>query len=106
MGGGKLNNPYWATWMGDDPLKKPRSYQSIKRYMLPPKEQLYHTIEDSYEMENLAQDSGYGEVKSMRSAALDTWMNSEGDPGAKVDTAEALKAARQMQHLHGKHENK
>ena len=105
MGGGKLKNPYWATWMGDDPMKKPNSYRNIKRYMLRPREQLYHTAEDPYEMENLAKDSGYGEVKASLSAALDAWMESEGDPGAAVDTVEALKAARQMEHLHGQHRN-
>ena len=105
MGGGKLNNPYWATWMGDDPMKKPNSYQNIKRYMLRPREQLYRTAEDPYEMENLSKDGGYGEVKASLSAALDAWMESEGDPGAAVDTVEALKAARQMEHLHGQHAN-
>ena len=105
MGGGKLNNPYWATWMGDDPMKKPDSYQNIKRYMLRPREQLYRTAEDPYEMENLSKDGGYGEVKASLSAALDAWMESEGDPGAAVDTVEALKAARQMEHLHGQHAN-
>ena len=105
MGGGKLNNPYWATWMGDDPMKKPNSYQNIKRYMLRPRQQLYHTAKDPYEMENLAKDGSYGEVKASLSAALDAWMESEGDPGAAVDTVEALKAARQMEHLHGQHAN-
>ncbi|MEM1441545.1 MAG: sulfatase, partial [Verrucomicrobiota bacterium] len=43
MGGGRLNNPYWATWMGDDPMKQPSTYQQIERYMRRPAEQLYHT---------------------------------------------------------------
>ena len=73
--------------------------------MLRPREQLYHTAEDPYEMENLAKGGGYGEVKASLSAALDNWMESEGDPGAAVDTVEALKAARQMEHLHGQHRN-
>ncbi|MEM9016932.1 MAG: sulfatase [Verrucomicrobiota bacterium] len=100
MGGGRLNNPYWATWMGDDPIKEPNTYEQIKRYMRRPPEQLYQTLEDPYEMENLAEDSGYGEIKAKLSAALDRWMNAEGDPGAAVDTAEALKAARRGEHLH------
>ena len=105
MGGGKLNNPYWATWLGDDPIKKPRSYQRVKRYMLRPNEQLYHTAEDSHEMQDLAQDNGYEEIKGTLSAALDAWLDSENDPGAAVDTVKALQAARKGEHLHGKHAN-
>lgn len=101
MGGGRLNNPYWAEWLGDDPMKKPNSYQNIKRYMRRPKEQLYHTIEDPYERENLAQDSGYAEIKSKLSAALEEWLKSEKDPGAPVDTIDALQASRKGEHLHG-----
>ncbi|MDF1850860.1 MAG: sulfatase [Verrucomicrobiales bacterium] len=101
MGGGRLNNPYWATWMGDDPMKKPNSYQKIKRYMSRPPVQLYHTLEDPYEQENLAGDDGYAEVKSRLAKALDDWMTAEADPGAKVDTVEALKASRQGEHLYG-----
>lgn len=102
MGGGRLNNPYWATWMGDDPIKEPNTYEQIKRYMRRPAEQLYHTLEDPHEMENLADDEGYAEIKSKLSAALDAWMDEEKDPGAPVDTPEALKAARQAKHLYGK----
>lgn len=105
MGGGRLNNPYWATWMGDDPMKQPNAYEAIKRYMSRPAEHLYDTAEDPYEMENLAGDEGYAEVKAKLSAALDAWMTAEGDPGAAVDTVEALKASREGEHLHGRFGN-
>ena len=101
MGGGRLNNPYWATWVGDDPMKKPETYGRIKRYMRRAGEQLYHTLEDTYEMRDLAGDDGYAEVKAGLSAALDDWMRAEGDPGADVDTVEALQASRKGKHLHG-----
>ena len=101
MGGGRLNNPYWATWVGDDPMTKPESYDRIKRYMSRPEEQLYHTVEDSYEMQNLAKDSGYEDTRSRLSKALDEWMKAESDPGAAVDTVEALKASRQGKHMYG-----
>ncbi len=101
MGGGKFNNPYWATWIGDDPIENPNSYARIKRYMLRPEEQLYHTLEDGYELENIAEDTGYGEIKARLSKALDQWMAGESDPGAAVDTVEALEASRKGKHLHG-----
>ena len=101
MGGGRLNNPYWATWMGADFMKKPETYDKIKRYMKRPAEQLYHTREEPYELNNIAGDSGYGEIKKKLSVALDKWIASQFDPGAAVDTVEALKAARKGEHLHG-----
>ena len=101
MGGGKLNNPYWATWVGDDPMEAPNSYDKIKRYMLRPEEQLYHTIEDGYELENKADDSKYEEIKARLSKSLNAWMAAESDPGAPVDTPEALKASRAGEHLYG-----
>ncbi|MDF1739240.1 MAG: sulfatase [Verrucomicrobiales bacterium] len=104
MGGGKLNNPYWATWVGDDPMANPESYDKIKRYMLRPEEQLYHTLEDGYEIENIAGDAGYDEIKARLSTALDAWLKAEGDPGAPVDTKESLEASRAGKHLYGKQE--
>lgn len=101
MGGGRLNNPYWATWVGADPLKKPRVYQLVKRYMSRPEEQLYLTEEDGYEMTNLAAQADHSEARARLSAELDRWMAQQNDPGAAVDTPQALKAARQGAHLHG-----
>jgi uncharacterized sulfatase len=101
MGGGRLNNPYWATWVGADPLKQPRIYQLVKRYMHRPAEELYLTAEDSYEMTNLAGEADHSEARARLSAELDRWMAEQKDPGAAVDTAEALQAARKGAHLHG-----
>lgn len=101
MGGGRLNNPYWATWVGANPLKQPEVYQRVKRYMRRPPEQLYLTADDPYEMTNLADDPDYADTKSRLSAALDAWMKAQSDPGAAVDTPAALEAARRGEHLYG-----
>ncbi|MEP3482684.1 MAG: sulfatase [Fuerstiella sp.] len=101
MGGGKLNNPYWATWVGADPLKNPDAYEKVKRYMSRPAEQLYATTKDPYEMTNLADVAFLAPTKEKLSAALDEWMKDQSDPGAPVDTAQALKASRRGEHLHG-----
>ena len=101
MGGGRLNNPYWASWMGADPLQQPDAYEHVKRYMRRPAEQLYHTAEDPYELTDLAGDLRHAEIKSRLSSALVDWMEEEADPGAAVDTVEALQAARRGQHLYG-----
>ncbi|MCA9217164.1 MAG: sulfatase, partial [Planctomycetales bacterium] len=101
MGGGRLNNPYWSTWLGADPVTKKSVYDRAKRYMLRPAEQLYKTSDDPYELTDVGGDPQYQEVKKRLSARLDQWMREQSDPGKAVDTVEALKAARSGKHLHG-----
>lgn len=102
MGGGHLNNPYWATWLGAG-HKQTRTYELLKRYMLRPPEQFYLTAEDPYELRDLAGDPAQGRTKAALSAELDRWMKSQGDPGADVDTDQALSASLEGRHLHGPH---
>ncbi|NOY96202.1 MAG: sulfatase-like hydrolase/transferase, partial [Chlorobi bacterium] len=98
-GDGGLDNPYWATWLYDTE-SAPYIYKLVKRYMRRPAEQLYHTTEDRYEMENLANDpSQAGRLAIMR-AELGRWMTGQGDPGSLLDTKEAIEAARQGRHLY------
>ncbi len=102
MGGGRLNNPYWATWVGADPMKpESGAYPLIKRYMSRPAEELYLTVEDPYELENLAGNPEYVAMKAKLSDELEIWMNAQNDPGKAVDTPAALKAARKGAHLYG-----
>jgi N-sulfoglucosamine sulfohydrolase len=101
MGGGRLNNPYWATWLGADPLKDRKTYTLVRRYMSRPPEQLYLTAEDPYELNNLATDQAHAQSKTTLSTALDDWMIDQSDPGPPVDTPKALEAARKGTHLHG-----
>ena len=102
MGGGRLNNPYWATWVGADPLEQKEVYRLVKRYMRRPSEQLYRTASEPYEMNNVVKKPELAETKNRLSDALDQWMIEQQDPGADVDTEQALKAARKGQHLHGR----
>jgi len=96
---GKLNNPYWATWVGNASAN-PHTYNMVKRYMRRPAEQLYHTAQDPYEMTDLAADPAASDIKSRLSAELDRWMKAQGDPGARLDTPEAFEAARRGSHIY------
>lgn len=96
---GELNNPYWATWLFTSP-NRPKTYHLVKRYLSRPAEELYHTRDDRYEMDNLAADPKFSEIKQRLSAELDRWLKTQGDPGAAVDTQEALQAARHGNHLY------
>ncbi len=99
-GDGRLNNPYWATWVGNASAN-PHIYNLVKRYTSRPAEQLYHTTKDPYEMTNLADDPAASDIKSRLSAELDRWMKTQGDPGAPLDTPEAFEAARRGSHMYG-----
>lgn len=98
-GDGRLNNPYWATWVWaawDDPT----IYKLVKRYTRRPAEELYHTANDPFEMTNLAGDKQYDHVKHLLRAELDRWLVAQGDPGAPQDTDEAIQAAKRGEHLY------
>ncbi len=99
-GAGKLNNPYWATWIRNA-WNDRHTYDLVKRYMHRPAEQLYHTTKDPYEMNNLADDPAASAVKARLSAELDRWMKQQGDPGAPQDTHKAIEAARRGEHIYG-----
>lgn len=99
-GDGKLNNPYWATWVFQS-WQDEEVYKLVKRFTNRPAEQLYHTTDDPYEMNNLANDPNYAEIKSRLSRELDHWMEVQNDPGADQDSHRAHKAAKQGNHLYG-----
>ncbi len=99
-GTGKLNNPYWATWIANS-WDDSHTYDLVKRYTHRPAEELYHTAADPYELNNLSSNADASEIRARLSAELDRWLESQGDPGAAQDTNEALQAARDGQHLYG-----
>lgn len=99
MGGGRLNNPYWITWVATA-WDHPGTYNLVRRYQHRPAEQLYHTAADRYEMENLADDKSLADVKSRLSLELDRWMKSQGDPGAAEDTMDVYQSARKGNHVY------
>lgn len=101
-GDGKLNNPYWATWVREA-WSDPHTYDLVKRYTRRPAEQLYHTAEDPYELTNLAEDPASSRIKASLSAELNRWMAQQGDPGAPQDSHKAIEAARRGKHLYGPH---
>ena len=97
QGDGGLNNPYWGTWMFTAP-NHPKIYRLVKRYMLHPPEELYNTTADPYEMNNLIGDLQFASTKTRLSGELDRWLTSQGDPGAVIDTPQALQAAKRGEH--------
>ena len=99
-GKGNLNNAYWGSWTWATETN-PDVYNLVKRYMLRPSEQFYHTAKDTYEMNNLTADPSLTERKHQLSAELEKWLASQGDPGIEQDTLESLEASRKGQHRFG-----
>lgn len=96
-GEGLLNNPYWGTWIFNT-TADPKIERLVKRYMRRPAEQLYHTAIDRFELNDLAADPAYSEIKARLGEQLDAWMRSQGDPGVPLDTREAHAAAKRLNH--------
>ena len=95
---------YWTSWMRVS-ADKPHAYRMIHRYMHRPAEELFDTHEDPQELDNLldrdrakshggTDDPKVAAVKARLSAELDRWMADQKDPGADLDTVEALNARR------------
>ena len=100
QGEGKLNNPYWGTWVSEASNNQ-RTYKLVSRYISRPSEELYKLSDDPAEMHNLANDPAFADRKARLAAALDAWMKSQGDPGTPQDTQESLDAARKGKHRFG-----
>jgi uncharacterized sulfatase len=97
-GNAVLNNPYWATWVRDS-WENPEIYRLVKRYQSRPEISFYNTVEDPYEMNDLAQNKNYEQkIEGMRKE-LQRWMEAEGDPGVMIDTKKAHQAAKNGKHL-------
>jgi N-sulfoglucosamine sulfohydrolase len=99
LGGPTIHNPYWPTWMATAG-ENPRTYELVRRYMLRPAEELYHTARDPAEMTNLAGKPEHASIQMQLSTELDRWLVEQNDPGIPLDTPEAHSAARRGQPLY------
>ncbi len=97
QGDGRLNNPYWHTWIGES-WNSPRTYELVQRYTRRPAQALYRTASDPYELENLVGKEGTDAIMKTLSDELDRWLVSQGDPGVDQDTRETHQAAKQGKH--------
>jgi len=100
QGNGRLNNPYWASWVGSA-WNNRATYELVRRYTQRPAEELYDTAEDPHQLTNLAAAPEHAARKKELSAELDRWMASQGDPGPPQDTIEAFQASKRGEHLYG-----
>ena len=94
---------FWETWMASTgpspefPANR-RAIELLNRFMHRPPEELYRVKEDPYQLNNLIGDFRLAEVRDRLAAELGRWMQSQGDPGAALDTEEQWRAAREGRH--------
>lgn len=90
---GKIDhNLYWPSWIYSA-TDNPNSLRLVERFLNRPAEQLYHTSEDRFEMNDLADATEHLSVKTRLAAELDHWLGEQGDPGIPLDTEKAHRAA-------------
>lgn len=70
----------YNTWLKET-ADDPEMHQYVLRYTWRPKEELYDVVNDPFEMNNLADDPQYAEVKSKLAGELGHWMTVQGDEG-------------------------
>ncbi len=101
QGNGALNNAYWPTWV-NFASDNPAIYTLVKRYVMRPAEEVYHTSSDPFEKKNLVNDPQHHAIRARLAAELDRWLLEQGDPGIPQDTPEAHQAAKRGLHLYPK----
>ena len=93
----QIERKYWSTWMRDC-WQNERTYRLINRFTTRPPVALYESAVDPYEMKNLAGQPEHEETMKNLQSALQAWMESQGDPGAAMDTREVYEAAKKGEH--------
>ena len=86
---------YWESWKKAKETDA-HARKMFQRYRRRPAEELYRTNQDVYELDNLAGNAEYAEIKAQLRAELEKWMKSQGDPGAAQDTQEKYGANRKL----------
>ncbi len=84
----KNGHVYWQAWKAA--AEEPgRARDLFLRFRKRPAEELYDIVDDPECMNNLAAEEPFQRIKARLSDVLDAWMETEGDPGAPLDTPEA-----------------
>lgn len=85
---------YWSSWMFAA-AERARANALVQRYLHRPAVELYHTTEDPSQLDNQAGSRAHEDAEQRLRQALEQWRRTVGDPGAALDTQEALEARRQ-----------
>lgn len=89
-----VHTGYWSSWMFAA-ADRARANALVQRYLHRPAVELYHTTEDPAQLNNLAGSRSHEDVERRLRRMLEEWRRNVGDPGAAMDTREALEARRQ-----------
>ena len=76
---------WWAATTQAAKAGDKRAKMLMDKFHNRPAEELYRVDEDRYEMNNLAEEPKYAEVKKRLKTELERWMKTQNDPGAAMD---------------------
>lgn len=77
-------DPIWKSWT-DKALTDPDAAALVDRYLHRPAEELYDRVKDPYQQHNLIGKKKYEPVRAELAAALEAWMQNQGDRGQETE---------------------
>lgn len=86
---------WWPALKKAEAAGDPSAVALLEKFHNRPAEELYKVDRDPYEMENLADNPEYVEVKKRLHDELMRWMQEQNDPGVGMDKTEVYKANRE-----------
>jgi len=76
---------WWPELKKAESKGDPTAIALLRKFHHRPAEELYQVDEDIYELNNLASNPEYSDIKKALRKELTRWMESQGDPGASMD---------------------
>jgi uncharacterized sulfatase len=76
---------WWMNSWREAAAEDPKAKQILHRYQYRPVIELYHVIDDPYELVNLALDPAFAEVMDLLHRELMAWMQRQGDEGRATE---------------------
>lgn len=86
---------WWPELKKAEAKGDPKAIAMLRKFHHRPAEELYKVDEDMYELNNLASNPEYADVKTTLRKELTRWMESQGDPGAAMDNVAVHAANRE-----------
>lgn len=90
---------YWPSWVFETTTSE-HANNIVNRYMLRPEKELYNSMTDPDNLNNLIGNENFSAIKLKLSKALHVWMEDQNDPGKELDSWEFYNAAREGVHKH------
>ena len=92
---------YWSSWMYNS-TNSDKNYKLIAEFIKRPSEEFFDLDNDKFSRNNIAGNQQYNNIQLNLAQELKKWMNSQGDPGAAIDSRKEFNAQQKGQHFERK----